>query len=161
MFTTLGNAAHRAPFRRCLVSSLQKASYISTPPSVSILQNNKHIFKQAITSSTSLSTSHTLSPKRHYSVTSIKMGADAFLEAIANRRSVYGLSKASPISDKRIQEILATIIKHVPSSFNAQSTRVVFLAGAEHDKLWDLHKDVLKPIVPAEGWEATNGKMEM
>lgn len=89
------------------------------------------------------------------------MGADAFLEAIANRRSVYGLSKASPISDKRIQEILATIIKHVPSSFNAQSTRVVFLAGAEHDKLWDLHKDVLKPIVPAEGWEATNGKMEM
>ena len=89
------------------------------------------------------------------------MGADAFLEAIANRRSVYGLSKSSPISDKRIQEILASIIKNVPSSFNAQSTHVVFLAGAEHEKLWDLHKDVLKPIVPAEGWAATDGKIDM
>ena len=89
------------------------------------------------------------------------MGADAFLEAIANRRSVYALKKESPISDARIQEILATIIKHVPSSFNAQSTRIVFLAGAEHDKLWDLHKDVLKPIVSAEQWPSTDGKIDM
>ena len=89
------------------------------------------------------------------------MGADAFLETIAGRRSIYALKKESPISDKRIQEILEKIIKEVPSSFNSQSTRVVFLAGAEHDKLWDMHKDVLKPIVPEAQWSTTDQKIDM
>lgn len=145
-------------FRRGLVSSVRATTYITAPPSPFLRHNNNDI--NTILTSTTLPNS--LSPTTtRFSHTSANMGADAFLEAIANRRSIYALKKESPISDKRIQEILATIIKHVPSSFNAQSTRVVFIAGAEHDKLWDLHKDVLKPIVPEAQWPATDGKIDM
>lgn len=89
------------------------------------------------------------------------MSANAFLETLAGRRSIYALKKESPISDARIQEILTEVIKHVPSSFNSQSTRVVLLVKEEHDKLWELHKEVLKPIVPEADWAATEGKMNM
>lgn len=89
------------------------------------------------------------------------MTATPFLTTIASRRSVYPLKKESPIPDSRIREIITEVIKHIPSSFNAQSTRAVLLLHAEHDKLWDIHAEVLKPIVPAEGWAATEGKINM
>ncbi|KFX94423.1 hypothetical protein O988_06308 [Pseudogymnoascus sp. VKM F-3808] len=87
--------------------------------------------------------------------------ATPYLSALAARRSIYPLKKESPIPDSRIREIIAEVIKHVPSSFNAQSTRAVLLLHDEHDKLWDIHAEVLKPIVPAAGWAATEGKINM
>lgn len=89
------------------------------------------------------------------------MSANAFLETLAGRRSIYALKKESPISDARIQEIITEIIKHIPSSFNSQTTRVVLLVKGEHDKLWELHKEVLKPIVPEADWAKTEGKIDM
>lgn len=154
MFTLLRNPA----FRRGLVSSARATSSSYIAPPSPFLRNNKNSISKTIFTTTTNLTSPIQTSTRN---TTTKMGADAFLEAIANRRSVYALKKESPISDKRIQEILATIIKHVPSSFNAQSTRVVFIAGAEHEKLWDLHKDVLKPIVPEAQWPSTDGKIDM
>lgn len=102
-----------------------------------------------------LPTSH-----RHNSTTAT-MSSTPFLTALAARRSIYPLKKESPIPDSRLREIIAEVIKHIPSSFNAQSTRAVLLLHAEHDKLWDIHAEVLKPIVPAEGWAATEGKINM
>ncbi|OBT79812.1 hypothetical protein VF21_01493 [Pseudogymnoascus sp. 05NY08] len=89
------------------------------------------------------------------------MSATPYLTALAARRTIYPLKKESPIPDSRLREIITEVIKHVPSSFNAQSTRAVLLLHAEHDKLWDIHAEVLKPIVPAEGWAATEGKINM
>ena len=40
-------------------------------------------------------------------------------------------------------------VRHVPSAFNSQSTRVVLLLGESHKKLWQIVKDALKKIVPA------------
>jgi predicted oxidoreductase (fatty acid repression mutant protein) len=89
------------------------------------------------------------------------MSAAPFLEALANRRSIYPLKKESTISHARIQEIIETVIKHVPSSFNSQSTRIVLLLKGEHEKLWDITSDILKAIVPADQWEKTEQKLTM
>jgi predicted oxidoreductase (fatty acid repression mutant protein) len=89
------------------------------------------------------------------------LSADAFLALIKNRRTFYPLNKDLTITPARIQELVAEALQHVPSSFNSQSNRVVVLFGAEHDKFWDITRDILKAIVPAEAWEATGGKMAM
>eukprot|EP01065_Artemidia_motanka_P030359 TRINITY_DN36380_c0_g1_i1.p1 TRINITY_DN36380_c0_g1~~TRINITY_DN36380_c0_g1_i1.p1 ORF type:complete len:212 (+),score=0.30 TRINITY_DN36380_c0_g1_i1:35-637(+) len=85
--------------------------------------------------------------------------SSSFLETIKNRRTIYQLSKSSPIPDSKIQEIIKEAVLHVPSSFNSQSTRVLLLVKEEHDKLWEIVKSVLKGVVPAEGWAATEGKL--
>ena len=53
--------------------------------------------------------------------------SDSILQAIGYRHSVYSLSDKSPISDDRLKEIVQNIILTIPSSFNAQTTRIVVL----------------------------------
>ncbi|KAH9925868.1 Nitroreductase [Epithele typhae] len=83
----------------------------------------------------------------------------AFIEAIKERRSIYTLTSESTIPDDKIVEIVSEAVKHTPSSFNAQSSRAVVLFGDEHKKVWQLVLDTLKPIVPADQWGATEGKV--
>lgn len=83
----------------------------------------------------------------------------SFKEAIENRRTYYGLSNKISISDKEIKDIIDFAVLHVPSSFNSQSTRVVLLLGDNHKKLWSLTLDILRKIVPAEAFAATEGKI--
>ena len=56
----------------------------------------------------------------------------------------------NPISDDRIKEIIDHAVKHSPSTFNSQSARVVLLLGSHQDKLWDLTKEALRKIIPAD-----------
>ena len=83
-----------------------------------------------------------------------------FLSALRERRSIYGLSKESPISDQQIQEIIAEAIQHTPSAFNSQSTRLVLLLGEQHNKLWDITSNVLKAVVPADQFSSTQQKLD-
>jgi predicted oxidoreductase (fatty acid repression mutant protein) len=82
-----------------------------------------------------------------------------FLDAVAHRRSIYALTKSSPISDDRIEEIISKLVKDVPSSFNSQSSRLVLLLKDEHDKFWDIVRDALKAIVPEDKWESTGNRI--
>lgn len=82
-----------------------------------------------------------------------------FIDALKNRRSIYGISKEQVISDEKIQEIVNDAVKYTPSSFNSQSTRVVVLLGEQHDKLWNVTEDVLKAVVPADSFAPTAEKM--
>lgn len=92
----------------------------------------------------------------------VKMAsAQQLIELSKNRRTYYPLSKDLSIQPDKIQEIVKALLQEVPSSFNSQSNRVIVLFGAEHEKLWDITTEVLKPIVPAEQWEGTAGKMGM
>lgn len=86
---------------------------------------------------------------------------DILLRLVQSRRTYYTLNKESPIPLARIEHIVKEALLHVPSSFNSQSTRVVVLFGAEHDKLWDIVTGVLKAKVPETKWERTGKKMEM
>lgn len=82
-----------------------------------------------------------------------------FIDALKNRRSIYGISKEQVISDEKIQEIVNDAVKYTPSSFNSQSTRVVVLLGEQHDKLWNVTENVLKAVVPADSFAPTAEKM--
>ncbi|MGK5510449.1 nitroreductase family protein [Brevibacillus formosus] len=86
------------------------------------------------------------------------MGKD-FIAAVKDRRTYYGISKENVVSDERIKEIVQEAVKYTPSAFNSQSARVVVLLGAEHDKLWNITKETLRKIVPAENFGATEEKM--
>ncbi|MCW2278552.1 hypothetical protein EDD73_11850 [Heliophilum fasciatum] len=83
-----------------------------------------------------------------------------FLEAVQARRTYYSISKESVVSDERIQEIVNEAVKHSPSAFNSQSARVVLLLGKSHDRLWDITKEELKKIVPADRFKATEEKID-
>lgn len=80
--------------------------------------------------------------------------------AIEHRRTYYSISNQSPISDEAIKEIIDFAVLHVPSAFNSQSARIVLLLGDNHKKLWDIVKDVLKKLVPAEAFPATESKID-
>lgn len=82
-----------------------------------------------------------------------------FYDAIKERRSIYSISKESPISDEKIKEIVEYSVKHVPSSFNSQSSRAVVLLGESHDKLWDITMEALRKIVPEENFASTEQKV--
>ncbi len=82
-----------------------------------------------------------------------------FYVALTDRRSVYGISKEKMVSNERIQEIIETAVKHTPSSFNSQSARVLVLLGEHQDKLWDITKETLRKIVPADAFATTEEKI--
>lgn len=88
------------------------------------------------------------------------MSTKALFEAVEARRTIYALSASSPVPDSRIIEIVNTAIKHVPSSFNSQTARAVILLKDEHIKLWDITVEVLKAIVPAENFPATEKRLQ-
>ena len=82
-----------------------------------------------------------------------------FFTAVADRRSFYGISKEAVVSDDKIKDIIEHAVKHTPSAFNSQSTRVVLLLGKEHDKLWDITMKALRKIVPADNFSSTEDKI--
>lgn len=82
-----------------------------------------------------------------------------FFNSILNRRSIYKLNKQIPIKDSELIKNLEQIIKNVPSAFNSQSARVVLLLGDNHHKLWNITKECLKKIVPADKFPATENKI--
>ncbi|HHW68065.1 MAG TPA: nitroreductase family protein [Epulopiscium sp.] len=82
-----------------------------------------------------------------------------FLKAVENRRSIYGISKASTISNQRIKEIIEHTVKYAPSAMNSQSARIVVLFGKHHDRLWDITMEALRKIVPANQFSDTENKI--
>lgn len=83
-----------------------------------------------------------------------------FAEALKQRRSYYSIGSDSPVEDEAVIQIIRTAVKHVPSAFNSQSTRMVLLFGDEHKKLWDIVKSTLKQIVPPDVFVKTGAKID-
>jgi len=83
-----------------------------------------------------------------------------FFAAVKDRRTHYGISRVSPVSDDRIKEIVRFAVKHVPSAFNSQSGRAVLLLGKSHDEFWSMVKESLRKIVPADKFAPTEEKID-
>jgi len=83
-----------------------------------------------------------------------------FNQLVENRRSYYEIEKKSPVSDREIQDIIEHAVKYVPSAFNSQSARVVLLLGENHDKLWEITRETLRKIVPADSFDSTSAKID-
>ncbi|MCD8139883.1 MAG: nitroreductase family protein [Planctomycetaceae bacterium] len=85
--------------------------------------------------------------------------ANDFRTAMLRRRSYYGIGSTSPVSDDEIRDIVNYAVLYTPSAFNSQSARVVLLLGDEHGKLWEIVREALRKIVPADYFQPTDAKV--
>lgn len=83
-----------------------------------------------------------------------------FEEAIANRRTYYQIDSHTPVADDEIIRIIHDAVRHVPSAFNSQTTRIVLLLGEEHKKVWEIVKNTLQKMLPDETFAKTRTKIE-
>ncbi len=67
------------------------------------------------------------------------------LKSAEMRRSVYHLNKNLPITQQEVIDLVGHVLKHTPSSNNSQTARVVLLFGKEHDALWEIVRETLRP----------------
>lgn len=84
----------------------------------------------------------------------------SFLDIIRKRRTQYALGNQIELSQEAVNDLVRQVVKESPSAFNSQSSRVVVLFGEEHKKLWNIVRETLKAIVPAESFGPTNEKMD-
>ena len=80
-------------------------------------------------------------------------------QLLAKRRSVYALKRELPLPPQEIVAMIEHALRHAPTAFNSQSTRLQVLFGAEHEKLWQLTEAALRQIVPADKFEPTAQKL--
>lgn len=82
------------------------------------------------------------------------------IHSFTKRRTQYSLGKQLPISQADAGALIQEAIRQAPSAFNSQSSRAVILFGAQSVKFWELVKDALRPMVPAESFGATEKKLD-
>lgn len=83
----------------------------------------------------------------------------SFYELAKKRRSIYHLGKNVNQSNDEIIQLIKDIVDQTPSSFHSQTSRVVILLGEEHDALWEIVRETLRPLVADGNFEATEQKV--
>ena len=83
----------------------------------------------------------------------------SFKKAVINRRTIYNLGKNIPVLESEIVAAVERMTKEVPSPFNIQSARVIVTMNEHHEKIWDITKNALKKIVPADKFAGTEAKI--
>jgi hypothetical protein len=81
------------------------------------------------------------------------------VEAIHARRSIRSITRTPEITRETIEEAIQLALK-APSAFNMQSDRMVVLMGDSHEKLWDMVKETLRSIVPANAFADTKTRLQ-
>lgn len=83
-----------------------------------------------------------------------------FLKTLERRRSQYALGKDLPLAASEVSSLIQQAIKLSPSSFNSQSSRAVILHGEQSVAFWEIVKDELRKIVPADAFVGTSAKID-
>ncbi|MFW2034738.1 nitroreductase family protein [Acinetobacter junii] len=83
-----------------------------------------------------------------------------FLNSIKARRTIYAIGKNVAVDQAKIEETIREAVKQSPSAFNSQTSRVVTLYGEPHTNFWNIVRETLRKIVPAEAFEGTNQKID-
>ncbi|MGN1063669.1 MAG: nitroreductase family protein, partial [Alphaproteobacteria bacterium] len=82
-----------------------------------------------------------------------------FQNLIQKRRSVYHLGNHALLPQEEILHLIEGCVLNAPSSFNAQSARVVVLFGQPYRQFWDMVKRTLRAVVPADKFAPTEEKI--
>ena len=82
-----------------------------------------------------------------------------FLNSIKSRRTIYAIGKNLTVDQATIEETIREAVKQSPSSFNSQTSRVVTLYGESHHKFWEIVRETLRKMVPAEAFANTEAKI--
>ncbi|AXY56843.1 nitroreductase family protein [Acinetobacter chinensis] len=83
----------------------------------------------------------------------------SFLNQLEKRRSIYAIGKNVFASQAEIEELIQKTVRLSPSAFNSQTSRVVTLYGASHKKFWEIVRESLRKLVPAEAFAGTDAKI--
>jgi uncharacterized protein len=83
-----------------------------------------------------------------------------FLNSIKSRRTIYAIGKNLTVDQSTIEETIREAVKQSPSSFNSQTSRVVTLYGESHAKFWEIVRETLRKMVPAEAFANTSAKID-
>ncbi|MCD4512069.1 nitroreductase family protein [Brucella pseudogrignonensis] len=83
-----------------------------------------------------------------------------FIDHIRRRRSQYNIGRNLNLSQADITSIIQDAVRHAPSTFNSQSSRIAILYGSESVHFWDLVKAALRPLVPQDAFESTAAKLK-
>ena len=86
--------------------------------------------------------------------------SNAAIASLTRRRTQYALGKNLPISETEVEKLVHEAVRLAPSSFNSQTSRAVILFGAASEKLWNITRETLRAIVPAESFASTDAKMD-
>lgn len=81
------------------------------------------------------------------------------IQSLRKRRSQYSLGRNLSQSPAEIEALIKEAIRWSPSSFNSQSSRAVILFGAQSERFWELVRESLRPLVPAEAFGGTEQKL--
>jgi predicted oxidoreductase (fatty acid repression mutant protein) len=82
------------------------------------------------------------------------------IQSLKQRRTQYALGKNVSLDREALTQRIKEAIRHTPSSFNSQSSRAVILFGEQSEKFWELTKQALSRIVPAEAFAPTAAKLD-
>lgn len=82
------------------------------------------------------------------------------IEIYRKRRSQYALGRNLNVDQEHIAGIIKEAVRQAPSSFNSQSSRALILFGEHSDTFWQLTKDALRPMVPADAFVNTEKKLD-
>jgi hypothetical protein len=63
------------------------------------------------------------------------------------------------VTSDQIEEVIKEAVRHSPSAFNSQTSRVVTLYGESHAKFWNIVRETLRKMVPEAAFESTNTKI--
>ena len=81
-------------------------------------------------------------------------------QAFDERRSIYALGNELPVEPQAIVNMAERVLLHTPSAFNSQSSRLVVLFGAEHQKLWDIAEEKLRVAVGDDDFSGSKQKLD-
>ena len=76
------------------------------------------------------------------------------------RRSYYQLNRDIAVTDEDILKCVQFVVKHTPSAFNSQSSRLVLLLGEAHELFWNIVCEKISKIVSHSAFEKSWKKIE-
>lgn len=83
-----------------------------------------------------------------------------FFDHLKKRRTIYNIGKNVTVDKEDLDHLIREAVRLSPSAFNSQSSRVVNLFGQAHQDFWNIVKETLRKIVPADRFQATNDKID-
>ena len=84
----------------------------------------------------------------------------SFLGHIKQRRTIYAVGKNGALTPEQIESVIKEAVNHSPSAFNSQTSRIVTLFGDSHLQFWNIVRETLRKMVPADVFEGTNTKID-
>ena len=82
------------------------------------------------------------------------------MDKLAQRRTIYNIGKNVKDPAQELDQVIRSAVRLSPSAFNSQSSRVVNLFGQAHQDFWNIVKETLRQMIPADSFQATNDKID-